>query len=808
MALIFSSQPKNFLKNLAVVGALLTIITIAIFVRSSTINSPTVLDYDPWWFYRYAQTIANNNWKLPSWDVQSFYPGRPTSPFLGWSYTIAFLHSLLQNFSISLMKAAIISPLIMVALTAIAAFLVGKLLTNNLGGLLTSFFIVLAPALIGTSMAGYCDTDAPVAFYFFLSIFAVLLALKKRNLPTIAFAVLANLLFLWNWGGGWLALILFTVFTFALPFFRVFENFIHTFSLKLNLQELVAEWFEVSKPIFLIILFTNLIAYPLFHYTLFAAFFTGLSFTGLGLLIRIFALIVLLGWCFMFAYNFFKKIKQEKTIKSRICNILYLSSIVLFLFFTITGFSAAPEHPLIVNISVAELQPVNIFSREGILSVASRAGILTTTLSFGLLALIIYKIWKKEKIQPEEIFLFLSAIFMFLLISRGVRFDLQFTIIASIAAGYVIGNYKKYPIPVLMLMSASLILAYPIFSRIVPPIIFFSLAILIPVLAVMKKDEKLVYVLILGILAFQSLFFISNAIQLGQATGMEISQNWYNALDWLVNNSNKETIVATWWDPGHILAGYSYYKQKPFMVMADGAHCGPNDCIVYNHDIRIHDMGRVFSIDNESEATEILKKYMGPTKEQCDQIKKVFDDKIYNNPLKVDPCKPMSKMYVIASSDLIGKYYWLSYFGSFDYEKRTGEGRNFIQLQLTNYNQQRGILEYGNGIISITQKGNKLVAILNLPQQGIRNAIIKDMIYFQQGSQINQRTENATVNGLLFVDPSFQFVIFMDEKIEKSIFTNMFFFNGKGLKEFEIPELKNFELKYSNPEVKIFEVKF
>jgi hypothetical protein len=357
-------------------------------------------------------------------------------------------------------------------------------------------------------------------------------------------------------------------------------------------------------------------------------------------------------------------------------------------------------------------------------------------------------------------------------------------------------------------MSASLILSYSIFSRIVPAIIFFGLAILIPVLAVMKKDEKLVNVLILGILAFQSLFFISNAIQLGQATGMEISQNWYNALDWLVNNSNKETIVATWWDPGHILAGYSYYKQKPFMVMADGAHCGPNDCVVYNHDIRIHDMGRVFSINNETEAIEILKKYMGPDKEQCDQYKRIFGNSIYDNPLKVDPCKSMSKMYVIASSDLIGKYYWLSYFGSFDYEKRTGEGRNFIQLQLTNYNQQRGILEYGNGIISITQKDNKLVAILNLPQQGIRNAIIKDMIYFQQGNQINQRTENATVNGLLFVDPSFQFVIFMDEKIEKSIFTNMFFFNGKGLKEFEIPELKNFELKYSNPEVKIFEVKF
>jgi dolichyl-diphosphooligosaccharide--protein glycosyltransferase len=799
---------KKILRDLPFILALILITYAAIWVRSSTINSPTVLDYDPWWFYRYAQTILNNGMRLPNWDIQSFYPGRPASLFNGWPYTIVFLYKLLSPFSISFMKAAIISPLVMIALTTIAAFLVGKLLSNNLGGLTTAFLIVLAPSLIGTSMAGYCDTDAPVAFYFYFSILTTLLAFKKRNLTTTAFAILANLLFIWNWGGGWLTLILFTVFTFALPFFRAFENILHTFSLKINIQEPMKEWFEVSKPIFFIIVATNILGYFLFHSTLFLSFFGGLAFTGLGFLLRGFVLIVLLGWCGLFAYNFFSFLKREKVVRSRIYNILGLLSSVFLSILTIQAVLTAPESPLIVNISVAELQPVNVFSREGFMAVINRAGLLTTLLSFGLLILIVYKIWKKEKIIPEEIFLFLSTIFMFFLISRGVRFDLQFTIIASIAAGYMIGNYKKYPSILLALMTISLVFLRSFFANTYLEAIYFLFILVIPFLAIIKKDEKLVNVLILSILAFHSLFFISNAIQLGQATGMEISQNWYNALDWLVNNSNKETIVATWWDPGHILAGYSYYKQKPFMVMADGAHCGPNDCVVYNHDIRIHDMGRVFSINNETEAIEILKKYMGPDKEQCDQYKKIFGNSIYDNPLKVDPCKSMSKMYVIASSDLIGKYYWLSYFGSFDYEKRTGEGRNFIQLQLTNYNQQRGILEYGNGIISITQKDNKLVAILNLPQQGIRNAIIKDMIYFQQGNQINQRTENATVNGLLFVDPSFQFVIFMDEKIEKSIFTNMFFFNGKGLKEFEIPELKNFELKYSNPEVKIFEVKF
>ncbi|MEM5867833.1 MAG: hypothetical protein QXG39_07930, partial [Candidatus Aenigmatarchaeota archaeon] len=389
-----------------------------------------------------------------------------------------------------------------------------------------------------------------------------------------------------------------------------------------------------------------------------------------------------------------------------------------------------------------------------------------------------------------------------------VRFSLQFSIAASVAGGYVIANYKKYPSIIFMILLLGLILLQQLFLKTIFDTAALLLISLISLLAIYKKEQKFVEILILTLFLFQLLFFLSNSIQVSQATGMEISRNWYEALDWLVANSDKDTIVATWWDPGHILAGYSYYKGNPFKVMADGAHCGPQDCVIYDHDVRISDMGKAFSTSNETEAVEILKKYTSLSSEQCRKVKEVFGDVIYDNIFREDPCRPANKMYVIASSDLIGKYYWLSFFGSYDEKKREGEGRNFYQLPLTNYNQQRGILEYGNGIISITQKDGRLVAILNFPLKNIRNAIIKDMIYFQQGKQINQRIENATVNGLVFIDPSFQFVIFMEEEIEKSIFTNMFFFNGKGIKEFNITKLEHFELRYSNPEVKIFEVKF
>jgi dolichyl-diphosphooligosaccharide--protein glycosyltransferase len=795
---------EKLFKNLVILGLLAAIIYLAIMARISTINTPTVLDYDPWWFYRYAQIIVDNNWRLPSWDVQSFYPGRPVLPFHGWAYTIAFLYKILSPFSFSLMKTAIISPLVMIALTAVAAFLVGRTLSNNMGGLITSLFVILAPSLIGTSMAGYCDTDAPVAFYFFLSLFSVLLAIKKKNVATIAFAVLANLLFVWNWGGGWLTLILFSVFMFALPIFRVLENIIHTFSLKFDFKLLMQEWIEISKPLFFIIVVSNIPSYFLLHTTLFASFFSGLTFTGLGILFRILALLALLGLCGLFGYNFFKGFSTSKSLKSKLYNILGLIFTGVLIFLTFEAAFILPEVYMLVNVSVAELQTLNIFSIEGFSAVIGRAGVLNVILSFGLLALIIFKIWKKEKIESVEIFLFLSTIFMFLLISRGVRFDLQFTIIASVAAGYMLGNYKKYPPILLVLMTFGLLFYHQLFQDATQKIAYFLLIFSVPALAWFKKDEKIIKVLILGMFLFQVLYFVSTAITLGQQSGMEISSNWYDALDWLVNNSDKETIVVTWWDPGHILTGYSYYKQKPFMVMADGAHCSPVDCLVYNHNIRIQDMGRTFATSNETEAINILKNYMGPTKEQCDELKSTFNNKIYDNPLKVDPCKNMKKMYVIASADLIGKYYWLTYFG-------TGTGRNFFQLPFTN--QETNALVYGNGIISLVINNSQFVPVMNIPEQGIRNKIAQKVVYMQTDGQIViQEFTNNIISGTVWAVPTFgaigsvnqvmapYYVIYMPPEIENSIFTNMYFYNGK--------ELEHFKLVYQNPEVKIFEVIF
>jgi len=687
---------------------LLLIILLAVFTRLSTLGAPTILDYDPFWYYRHAIEIMQNGMKPLQWDKLSYYPpGRPFDPTLGWEYTMILFHKIAQIISknVDFLLIAKLSPVILAALGAIPAFLFGRMLTNNWGGLATALFAVLTPTFIGVSMAGYCDNDPVVVFYTFLSIYSIFLALAKKSFPYYIFAILVNLLFAFNWGGGWFVLLLFTAFLPVLFVFRILESFIQNRSFKLNLKEIFEKIKPLLIPLAIILVTTNILG----------------VLTNLGTMLM----------SFLVSLGFIQK-----------------------------------EAGLLVNVSVAELQLLNVFSKEGFLTVANRIGLLPTLLTFfGLPAIIIYKLWKRKEISYVEIFLFLWVGITFWMILHGIRFALEFSSAAAVAAGYVIGNLIKY----------------------------------------FRKD--VISATVFGVLALFILIFVSDAIQIGYASaGMEISKNWIDALEWLKKNADKDSLITTWWDPGHIITGYTGLK-----VHADGAHCGPSECIPYNHNIRIQDMGRVFSTSNETEAINILKKYMKLTPEQCAKAKKAWPQ------MPEDACKPVSEMYVIASNDLIGKYYWLSFFSSC--EKKFGwqaydtcsksvkwflenaEGKNFFTLPFSNFDQA-GNPVYA-GIITLGQVNNTLVGIYQ------NRYIIRRIIYFQGGTRIAKEynVENS-IDGLLWVDPSFGLVIFMEPEVYKSLFTNMFFFNGQGLEEFGIPKLNNFELKFSNPEVKIFRVIF
>ena len=160
---------------------LLSIVYLGIHVRLSTLSSPIMLDYDPWWYYRHTEYLLDHDFQQPSWDILSYFPpGRPIVDPFGWQYMVGLSYKIFSMFfSMDFMRFAMWSPAIMAGLIAIPAYFTEKIITNRWGGLATAFFSVLIPTLIGVSMAGYMDTDALVVFFSFASVSSLLYALKK-----------------------------------------------------------------------------------------------------------------------------------------------------------------------------------------------------------------------------------------------------------------------------------------------------------------------------------------------------------------------------------------------------------------------------------------------------------------------------------------------------------------------------------------------------------------------------------------------------------------------------------------------------
>jgi asparagine N-glycosylation enzyme membrane subunit Stt3 len=676
------------------------IFSFAVFVRWSTSNFDYILDYDPWWFFRYAQELVQNNLIPPKWDILSYFPpGRPVDFYLGWSYTIAIFYFLVKPFTaMTLMKFSGLFIAFFSAACAIPAYFVGKYVTNKWGGLTTAFFGTITPIFVSRSIAGYPAADAADVFWTFVTVFTMLYAIKnfksfkdKKSWFSIGLAVFSNWLFALNFNNSWYIYFFFLAFVPLVLVARMFEFLLikkreGSFGIKMR------DFFKEFK-------------------------FTIIAIALIGILGQVVCQITI-GWPF----NTTPPLQN---------------------FFSALGF--LNNATLLVNISIAELQSLNVFSTSGFSQLISNIGFVPIFLMFGLVLIILYKWIKKKDVSNAEYFIIIWLLATFWLITHGIRFALLFSIAVAASAGFVVGNLTD----------------------------------------ILKGKNRLLVVTMYGILLFGMIWHLSDNISFStNANGLDIGQNWKNALTWLKNNADKNANIATWWDPGHIITGFTGLR-----VVGDGAHCTPDSCIPYSINVRIQDMGRAFATTDENESAKILQKYVQLSPQDCQKVKDKFNDLV-----PPEACGAASEVYFIASSDLIGKYYWLSYFG-------TGEKHNFIQLPLSSVgdtvNGTPSAIYYGDGALTLILRDGRYVPVVN------NKNVVKNLIYYDDKGNAQQlQFANATdsVDGLVLIEPGFQQAIYMDPQIMSSVFTKLYFGNGQGL--------NHFKLVYDNGEVKIFKVIF
>ena len=305
---------------------------------------------------------------------------------------------------------------------------------------------------------------------------------------------------------------------------------------------------------------------------------------------------------------------------------------------------------------------------------------------------------------------------------------------------------------------------------------------------------SVVLFVILIIVTCYSLYSIySTSEQMVKHYGTGISKYWADSMNWLKNNTPECTVVATYWDPGYWIAALSERKtiydggsqnsirRTPVKdlngldCVADrGGYIKEENGVKYCITSRMQDMAGVLYTSNETKAAKILETYLG----NC------------------------SELYELASSDLIGKSHWWSYFSNWDPEKGKGQAYSYITVRLQG--QKKLLLEngtaliYGPFILKIIQKNDTQKIEPLLLQEG-KYYKIKNLVLPQNNTFLKLNYSDAPVPGTLWVDPSFQAVIYMPPQIENSMFTRMFFYNGEGL--------KYFEPAYITPEVKLFKFK-
>jgi hypothetical protein len=206
---------------------------------------------------------------------------------------------------------------------------------------------------------------------------------------------------------------------------------------------------------------------------------------------------------------------------------------------------------------------------------------------------------------------------------------------------------------------------------------------------------------------------------------------------------------------------------------------------------RIKDITAVMLTANESLAVNILKDYVKPG---CNE------------------------MYFIASSDLIYKSQWWSYFATWDPTREStgtltkGDIYNYGITQLARRKPlpQYGVVGYEYPVsqtqsIILCQQNNTIAPCssdaIGLFQSGEQFARIRKIIWPTDRGLLAMEDKNAELPGtVLVLDASAQTIAYLRPELENALFTRMFFYNGAGLEKFTL--VNNW-----GGEVKLFKIK-
>ncbi len=317
----------------------------------------------------------------------------------------------------------------------------------------------------------------------------------------------------------------------------------------------------------------------------------------------------------------------------------------------------------------------------------------------------------------------------------------------------------------------------------------------------LEKPDALLVALMFFTASFSYAFYFSPAVNIEKGSGPILNDNWFNALTWIRENTDECATIATYWDPGHFIRAiakrtviFDGGSQNALLVVPANVTENRLDIIPYESGIN-----RIIKYENGERITARI--------QDAAISMLTSDENLALDVLKYYKKPGCNEMYFLATSDLIGKSAWWTYFSTWSPEKEGDKGSRYLysMIGLTQarpmpaQNSIAYVYAFGqNQAIVIYDTNGTMVPYL---QQGNQFVKISKIFYFTGNGAVLRQTPEAEVNSLIWMDPSKQLIVMIQPELENAIFTKMFFFNGAGLEHFEL-------VNSWGGEVKLFKIKF
>jgi dolichyl-phosphooligosaccharide-protein glycotransferase len=718
-----------------------------------------LLAIDPYYWYNLAKwRIESGHWgntlneNQEDWSYN--YDGREGRPmhFEFHSFIIFILYSFLSIFSsISILKTSFYLPVILIGISIIPAFFIGKRISGNVGGFFASMIVAINSALLSRTPAGFSDTDSYQIFFPLFIVWLIFEAFEvekiqnKILLPSLSGLMMGIYLLAWQGGTFILNIILAGIFI-------------------ASLIKLIHTKIKTKKLNFLVIKNELIIG---------GSFFIVSAIS-------------------LYLFN-------KKNIFQSIWEVITATKL--------KEVAVAKIWPNVLT-TVAEFNTVPL--KEIINQMGGNLFFL-----IAIIGIIILFIKKKGNIKSSNDPL-LWILIVWLIVTtygftKGIRFAILMVPAFAIAFGTTLGITYQY--------SNKWITEH---------------------IKINKNISKII-IIILFCLLFISPIINANNIAKNEIPSM--NDAWYNSLT-KIKDATTDAIITSWWDFGHWFIAIGerrvtfdgaaqresiHWVGKTLLTSDEQISVGLLRMLNCGHEKPVHILEEFFNgdtiksvdvlnemlvLNNKNDAIKLLK-IEGLTNEQVAEI------------IGITYCDELIDHYYITSEDMVGKAGVWGHFGSWDFErasmyqevsKNKAEGRNTLSSK---FNLSEEIVdEYYSQIINTpadqwvspwpgyqgntncNKIGNNLECNLNLGQGSTRliidlnsmNASIPsdDGNYYPNSfvyatkEGITEKVYGENLIGLsVILLPESNQIILAHSLQANSMFTQLFFFNGHGLKCFE-----------------------